>query len=169
MIGREGLTRAVLLEIFGSHGASDPVSYISTGNVGFGLSDGDMPAFTAAVEGSIEAVLGRHEPVYVRDVRWLAGRVAERPFDSAPFDDPHERILSLAPAPPSKRPALPFVSARGDFAVFRIDDTEAYSVSRLVEGTTRSPGGVVERLFGRPVTSRSWNTIERVVGKELGR
>ncbi len=169
MIGREGLTRALLLEIFGSHGAEDPVSYISTGNVGFGLLHTELTAFTAAVERSIEAVLGRHEPIYVRDVPWLADRVAERPFDSAPFDDPHERIVSLALAPSSERPELPLVSERGDFAVFRIDDTEAYSVSRLVEGTTRSPGGVVERLFGQRVTSRSWNTIERVVSSELGR
>lgn len=169
MIGREGLTRAVLLEIFRRNGAEDPVSYISTGNVGFGLPAREVPALSADVERSLEAVIGRQEPVFVRSLGWLADRVDERPFDGAPFENPHERIVSLAPGPPPVVPELPLISERGDFAVFRIDGTEVYSVSRLVDGTTRSPGGVVERLCGRPITSRSWNTIERVVAKELAR
>ena len=67
----------MLLDLFERHGAIDPVSYISTGNVGFAVPTGDLARLVADVEEGIAAVIGRREPVYVRTLTRLveiAGR-----------------------------------------------------------------------------------------------
>ena len=53
--------------------------------------------------------------------------------------------------------------------ILEVDDREVYSITVLVDGRTKAPGGHVERLVSSPVTTRSWNTVRRVVTKELAR
>ena len=55
MIGREGLHREVLLDLFDTAGAGTPRSYISTGNVSFSSPATALADIAASVEEGIEA------------------------------------------------------------------------------------------------------------------
>lgn len=169
MIGREGLTRSVLLGLFEEHGATDPVSYISTGNVGFDCHADELEDVVAGVEGSIAAVLGRDEPLYVRSLARLT-QIAEREhFAGALGESADDRVVTFTRDPADLGVELPWVSDRGDVAILGVDDHEIYSVSIMVDGRTRAPGGIIERMVGARVTTRSWNTIQRVVTWEVAR
>ncbi len=169
MIGREGLTRTVLLGFFEEHGATDPVSYISTGNVGFTCPPGAVDAMVAGVEESIAGVLGRTEPLYVRTLTRLTEIAAGDPFTGPLADAAYERVVTFAHHPVDLPVELPMVTERGDVAILRADDREIYSVSIMVDGRTRGSGGIIERLLGSRVTTRGWNTVQRVVTKELAK
>ena len=169
MIGREGLTRQVLLGFFAHHGATDPVSYISTGNVGFSCHPGRLQRIVAGVEESIPGVLGRGEPLYVRTLTRLAEIAAMEPFAGPLGEVAAERVVTFTLDPVQLSVELPFTSERGDVAILRADEREIYSVSILVGGRTRAPGGIIERLVGERVTTRGWNTVQRVVAKESAR
>lgn len=166
MVGREGLTRAVLLRIVAEHGGEDPVSHLTTGNLAFRYPSRELPTFRRAVEDEIEAILGRREELYIRSVAKLKRMIDSDPFADAPFDNIQERCVSFAR---KKFPAvrLPVFSRRKDHAVFRFEGMQAYSVTRLVDGRTSGPGGTVERLLHGRVTTRSWNTVTKIVRKEL--
>jgi uncharacterized protein (DUF1697 family) len=166
MIGREGMTRQALLGFFVNHGATDPVSYISTGNVGFTCGPSRLNAIVSRVEESIAGVLGRSEPLYVRTLARLAEIAAEDPFAGTLGEVAADRVVTFTQDRVDLSVELPFTSERGDVAILRIGEREIYSVSILVDGRTRGPGGFIERLVGERVTTRSWNTVQRVVAKE---
>jgi uncharacterized protein (DUF1697 family) len=162
MIGREGLHRVVLLDLFEGAGAGTPRSYISTGNVTFSTRPTDLGAITRAVETGIEHIIGRREPVFVRSISYLLELVDSDPFAAAPYPDPYECTASFL-LHPTDLPDLPVESPRGDVSVFAGTNRELFAVNRMVDGRTGGAGGMIEKLLGEPVTTRSWNTVRRVV------
>ncbi len=162
MIGREGLHRTVLLDLFERAGAGAPRSYISTGNVTFAAHRGELDHITRTVEHGIQQIIGRHEPIYVRSIEFLEELVASNPFGASPYPDPYERVV-LFTRDPVEQLELPVESHRADVVVFAATDRELFAVNRLVDGRTSGAGGRIEDLLGARVTSRSWNTVLRIV------
>jgi uncharacterized protein (DUF1697 family) len=168
MIGREGLDRQVLLDLFEKHGATDAVSYISTGNIGFTAAPNDLERLIDDVEASVASVIGRLEPLIVRTLDRLVEIAAGDPFDR-PELEVQDRLVSFTRRPVSLDIDLPVIAEKGDHAILEATGAEVYSVTLEGVGRIRSPGGFVEKLVGDPVTTRSWNTVQRVVSKETGR
>ena len=164
MIGREGLHREVLLDLFDSAGAGTPRSYISTGNVSFSSQVTALPDIAASVEEGIDATIGRSEPIFIRPMSHLADLVADDPFADAPYDDAVERTVSFLPADtdPSHL-ELPLEATSGRVSIFAATTTEILSVGRSVGGRTQGAGGFVERELGCRVTSRAWSTVLSIV------
>lgn len=165
MIGREGLHRTVLLAAVAAASGEDPVSYISTGNVTFDLEPDQLAPFQSNLEHRIAAVIGRNEPVFIRTFAELAELHERNPFEPPPFPNVHERVVTFCPVPVAELVDLPHVTERGDLSIFAAHGCELFSANRLVDGRTRAPGGIIERMLGTRVTTRGWSTIERIVAK----
>lgn len=163
MIGREGLHRHVLLDLFADAGAAAARSYISTGNVSFELSEDQLPGAVTEIESGISKVIGRRTDVFIRRLDELVAMVERSPFDAVPYDDPQESLVIFFRKAVPDTIKLPIESPRGDYVVFDAGPRELFAVGRDVEGRRRSPGGVVERLAGERMTSRAWSTVERIV------
>src|SRR4051794_29681366 len=82
MIGREGLHRDVVLRLLSDAGAANGASHLATGNVTFDAPSREANAIARRFEAGIADVLGRHEPVIIRRLDWLAAFVATEPFSS---------------------------------------------------------------------------------------
>jgi uncharacterized protein (DUF1697 family) len=165
MIGREGLHRTVLLEAVESAGGADPVSYISTGNVTFDLAPAKLRRFRADLEDRIAAVIGRTEPVFIRSFAELAHLHARNPFEPPPFADVHDRVVTFCADPVEGVLELPSTTDRGDVVMFAAAGREVFTVTRLVDGRTGGPGGIIEQLIGARVTTRAWSTVDRIVAR----
>ena len=165
MIGREGLHRDVLLDMFERAGATDPISYITTGNVSFTCEASQLDDIVATVESDLELLLGRPTPLFIRTASELGGLVDRDPFAETPFDDPIAFEVTLVRDRVPDHVDLPLESPRGMWSVFAADDRHIFSVQRRVDGRSQSPGGVIEGLVGEPVTTRSITTLERIVTK----
>ncbi len=166
MIGREGLHRDVLLDLVTAAGGHNPVSYISTGNVSFDVTDDvDLDALVDELERGITDVVGRPTEVFVRRLDELADLHDRQPFSSTPFPEFQDALVIMFRDAVPDRLHLPIESPRGDWVVFDAGPREVFAVNRDVDGRRQSPGGVVERLAGERMTSRAWSTIERIVSK----
>ncbi len=118
MIGREGLHREVLLDMFRRAGATEVVSYISTGNVSFDLPADGLDGPVARVERDLGDLLGRPTPVFVRSLDELSAMHAGDPWQRAPYPDAVERtVIFFRDEVPAALP-VPYESRRGDFSVF---------------------------------------------------
>lgn len=169
MIGREGLHRRVLIEMFERAGAIDAVSYISTGNVSFRSGAGEVPSIVARVERDLERLLGRETPLYVRTIDELRALLADDPFAAAPFDAVYARLVTFFRAAVPERIELPVEAPNGDWSVFARRPRELLSVTRAwPDRQPQDPGGVIQRLAGEPVTTRTIGTIDRIVAKLVG-
>jgi uncharacterized protein (DUF1697 family) len=161
MIGRAGLHRDVLLRIFAGAGAMDPRSHLATGNVSFEWDSGDVTALIEATQVGIERTIGRFEPVFVRSVAVLRSSVASQPFRITPISDVGHRCVTFTES--SARTDLPIVSPREDAYIFDANETDWFSVTRLVEGRGGNVNRMIEKALSCAATTRNWNTIERIV------
>lgn len=168
MIGREGLHRQVLLEIFGRAGGHDARSYISTGNVSFTAPERDVPALVEVVEAGVAEVVGRPTPVYVRRLDELEALIAADPFAESPIARPAERTVAFFRSGVPASIEVPSWSDRGDIAVVATGPREVFCVNQEVDGRLRGPGGWIQRIGGEPVTTRAWSTVNRIVDKLHG-
>lgn len=164
MVGRGGLTREVLLEAFRTSGAEEPISHLATGNVSFHAQRERVTCLAREAEGAIGAVIGRPTPVFVRSLEALQSSVTNSPFASAPIPDPHERCVSFCDCDLTWL-ELPITTTRGDALTFAATPGGAYSVTRVIDGRAGNPGKTLEALLHAPVTTRNWNTVERIVAR----
>lgn len=111
MIGRQGLHREVVLDLFRDAGALDPVSHLATGNVSFRAHPRDLDDIVGHVEEGLEATAGRPKLLYVRRLTHLVAMVDADPFAAAPSHDAPQREVVFVPGrvPPIE---LPFVTRR---------------------------------------------------------
>lgn len=165
MIGREGLHRPVLIEMFEHAGATDVVSHLATGNVSFRVDDDRLDALLVGVEDALERLLGRPTPVFVRSLDALRRLLDAGMFDEPPFPDVRDRIVTFFRDAIPDVLELPVEHPGGDWVVFGRGPAELVSVTRARDDGRHpgAPGGAIERLAGEPVTSRALATLERIV------
>ncbi len=163
MVGRKGLTQAVLLAAFQASGATNARSFLATGNIAFELDDKPINAFLGQVCQYLTNNYGCAEPIFARSLSEVQTLQAQQPFGQVTADDVHERCVTFLPDTPIVLPPLPIYSARKDVAIFAATDREAYSITRLINGRTSSAGRLIENVTRVPVTTRNWNTIEKML------
>ncbi len=163
MQGRDGLHREVLLDAFLDAGATDVVSYITTGNVSFRAPATAIDEIQDAVEARLEEIVGRRTELFVRSRAELDEIRRRDPFHDAPLAGEFERVVTFLPGAPPDDPPLPIRSPGGDVVVFGTGRRELFTVATKVDGQSRGPGGLIERALGQRVTSRAWSTVERIL------
>jgi len=166
MVGRNGLSAEVLRELVAKAGGHDPRSHLATGNLTFSASPELLEVIRAGIEDSVESVLGRREDVFIRSVASLASAVRSDPFAEMMADDVYERCVTFVPAEPRASLSLPMQTPRGDVVLFDCRAGGVLSITRLISGRPGQPGRFLESTLGLRVTTRNWNTIERIVRLE---
>jgi uncharacterized protein (DUF1697 family) len=164
MIGREGLTRDVLVRMFLDAGADAPVSHLATGNVSFGLTGPSAP-MRSAIEAELAKVLGRPEPIFIRTLATLRRDVRNQPFANLAFEDVYERCVTLTDERVDGL-TFPLTNARGDVVVFAAHGRDVYSVTRRIDARAGTPSALLRRRLTRPFSNRNWNTIEHIVRRD---
>ena len=159
MLGREGLHRDVLLRLADEAGGRSAESHLATGNLTFDAAPERLDGVVERLEDGIAAVIGRREPVIVREAAWFRDLVAADPFAAFPGDR-WERAVAFLPLS-----AAPLDPA----AVPRIDGLEAVAVlphELLIAGRrgVRRQGAtyLLPRPWRERATTRSWSTIQRL-------
>jgi uncharacterized protein (DUF1697 family) len=167
MVGRNGLSAEVLRELVAEAGGHDPRSHLATGNLTFSASPELLELIRAGIEKSLESVLGRREEVFIRSVASLASAVRSDPFAEMMADDVYERCVTFVPTEPPVSLSLPMQAPRGDVVLFDCRAGGVLSITRLIGGRPGQPGRFLESTLGLRVTTRNWNTIERIVRLEV--
>jgi uncharacterized protein (DUF1697 family) len=163
-LGRPGSPdRAQFVAAMEDAGAREVVSVLSHGNAAFSASSRMQAVrLMAAACGHLHEACGWNGAVHVRSFSHLARLIDAEPFAAAPADDVHERCVTFLRARVAL-PALPLASTRRDLEVFHASPTEAFSITRLVDGRPGGVNALLERLVKAPLTTRNWNTVLRVV------
>ncbi len=154
-----------LKECFEAAGFSEVKTVLSSGNVVFSA----VPASTASLEAAAEAAmtkrLGRAFPTLVRSADELRALLQSDPYRQVRLPAGSKRVVTLLREAPRSPLSLPIEldGAR----ILRVEERTAFSAY------VRSPRGPVfmtllERTFGRDVTTRTWDTLLRVAKAAAG-
>lgn len=165
-LGRPNCPNRTQLEAaFITAGAEDAASFLSNGTVVFSAgSNSKAVKILSLARHTLQEQCGLKEPAYMRSLAALAELAALDPFAAIVPEQVYERCVSFLHAD-SAMPAAPLESKRRDVEILHFTAAEALSVSRKVGNSPGSPNAFLEQLLGLPVTTRSWNTLLRLLQK----
>jgi uncharacterized protein (DUF1697 family) len=144
---------------FEAAGFTDVRTVLSSGNVVFTARATSGAALERKVEAAMTARLGRTFPTIVREVDALRRLLGSEPYEGFRLARGAKRVVTFLKREPSSTPELPLEldGAR----ILRVDGREAFSA--YVPGP-RGPVfmTLIEKTFGKDVTTRTWETVEKV-------
>ena len=151
-------------EAFVAAGSATASSFLTNGTIVFtaGSNSEAQRVLVNARELLLERC-GLKEPGYIRGMEYLVKLVSLNPFGAVERLSVHECCASFLHPETGSLVHLPMESTRRDIKVLQITDSEVFSVSVRVGRTPGSPNAFLEKALGAPVTTRSWNTVVRLV------
>jgi len=149
-----------LKEAFEAAGFKDVKTILSSGNVVFTAPTTAAASLQRKSETAMTKQLGRSFLTIVRPVDVLAELLESDPYRGFRLATDAKRVVTFLREPPTSTVALP-VEADGA-RILALEGMDAFSAY------VRSPKGpvfmtLIERTFGKDVTTRTWETIAKVV------
>jgi len=134
---------------------------LASGNVVFEAEKENLLLLTKKLEAALAKTFGFPISVLLRPVRDIEKLIKSEPFKGIKVT-PETRlyVTFLSEKPKSlKIPELP----SKDFQILSVTDATVCSVLRLSpEKGTVDLMGAIEKEFGKNVTTRNWNTVEKI-------
>jgi len=138
---------------------------LAGGNVVFETGRKDIGPLGREIESGLEKAFGKRIDVMLRAMQDLKKLQESEPFagiEAAASIRQYVTFLSGKTAPRSIK--IPYSSALGEFRIIRATATEVISVLDLSKGKgTTELMSLIEKEYGSNVTTRSWNTILKVL------
>jgi len=139
---------------------SDVKTVLASGNVVFATRASSDAALAARVEAAIEAGLARSFPVIVRAIDALAEMLDDDPYKAFRVAAGAKRVVTfLKDAPKAKLP-LPIEVDGARILCLRGNEVFTAYVPHPKGPVFMT---LIERTFGKNVTTRTWDTVKKVV------
>lgn len=150
---------AELKKCFESAGFADVRTVLASGNVVFTCASGSESSLERRIEAAMAKHLGRTFTTFVRPISDLRALLTSNPYKGFKVPAGAKRVVTLLRKKPGAKLALP--PEIGGARILCVRGTEAFSA--YVAG----PQGpvfmrVIESTFGEDVTTRTWDTLEKV-------
>jgi uncharacterized protein (DUF1697 family) len=152
---------------FESLGFNNVKSVLASGNILFETAPSDSAALTMKIEQKLKKMFGHEIGVIVRTIEEIQELTDSNPFKKIPITPQTRLYVTFLSEKPGKTFPVPFESPKKDFRIVGVSDTEVLSVLTLSpESQTTDLMSYIEKEFGRKITTRNWNTIVKILGKQ---
>jgi uncharacterized protein (DUF1697 family) len=148
-----------LKKAFEAAGFTDVTTMLSSGNVAFGAPAAPEAALERKAEEAMRKHLGNAFPTIVRSIEALRTILASDPYQDFRLKAGAKRVVTFLRKRPQVPPRLP-IELDGA-CIVRLSEREVFSAY------VPSPRGpvfmvLIEKTFGKEVTTRTWDTIAKV-------
>jgi uncharacterized protein (DUF1697 family) len=151
---------ADLARAFAAAGFSDVRTVLSSGNVVFTAARASDAALERRAEGAMREELGRVFPAIVRPIAALRALLDGDPYRGARVPAGAKRVVTFLRRPPASRIELPVVLHGARIVALR--GKEAFTAYVRTRGVPDFMT-LIERTFGKELTTRTWETVGKVV------
>jgi uncharacterized protein (DUF1697 family) len=152
-----------LRKVFESLGFWNVKTVLASGNVLFEAPCENTAALSKQITGKLKDLLGREITVIVRSVEELRGLEASKPFKGIDLTTGARPIVTFVTDDLRDR-AFSVPLPHEGFRILIISDGAICSVSYDQYGTgTAQSMSIIEKTFGHNVTTRTWDTIIRLL------
>lgn len=145
-------------------------SFLTSGNVLFESPEADVFKLERAAEAALTNVLGFSREVFVRSQADLQAIVDADPFAGRVHENAGKTYLTVTffKAQPQSLPPLPHQPEGKSFELLGMCGGALCSVVDLTTGKTPDLMVYLERQFGKSLTTRTYNTLTRLLQKLAG-
>lgn len=163
--GKVLIKMADLKSAFEDMGFEQVRTILASGNIVFESRRKTSEAIGKEIATGLKCAFGREIGAAVRHVEHLGALATSQPFAGIKVT-PSVRlyVTFLSDARMASTLSLPYASAAKDFRILRATATEVFSVLDVAKGSgTPDAMGIIEKEFGKKVTTRNWNTVLKVL------
>lgn len=160
--GHHKVPMAELQQEFRSLGFTGIKTLLNSGNVIF---EGDP-----VKEESLEIVVADHLshsfgfpiPVMIRKVNDIKNAIKTAPFKDIEVHQDLRLYVTFIKKMQEKTMDFPWIADDGSFQILSVKDRMVYSVLDVSQRKTPDAMNVLEKLFGKEITTRNWNTLLKI-------
>ena len=157
--GHHKVPMAGLRKALESQGCTHVETLLNSGNVIF---DTDSPNVADLLATHLEKTFGFKIPTLVIEAAKIQKAIENNPFDGVKMTpDTRLYVTFVGDAKAFKKP----LNENCDTAAFKIIDRRdgmVFSVVDLKYGKSVAAMAILEKVFGKEITTRNWNTIEKI-------
>ncbi len=137
---------------------------LASGNVIFVSPATSVPLLTKAIESKLKLLTGHEVGVIVRSIEQIKSLADSEPFKKIKVTPQTRLYVTFRSGKASSSLKIPWENKEKDFRILRVTDSEICSVVTLSpEHQSTDAMVVLEKEFGRKVTTRNWNTIQKIL------
>lgn len=153
-----------LKKTFEAIGFTNVKTLLASGNVLFMAPAASESTLVNKIETKLETAFGREIGVLVRKVEALQRLAEDNPFAGIKVTPQTRLYVTFLSEKPKSSLKIPYESPDKGFKIIRANAGEVCTVLTLspTAGTVDLMS-FLEKEFGRKVTTRSWNTIEKIL------
>jgi uncharacterized protein (DUF1697 family) len=162
--GHKPVRMEALEEAFGRIGFRNVKSVLASGNVLFDAPKGSATALVKKIEEELKKTFGHDIRVLIRTIEMLQRLAAALPFKGVSVTPETRLYVTFLSEKPRAGTGRRYKSPDKNFRIIRASGGEVFSVV-VVSPDSRSVDlmGVLEKEYGHNVTTRNWNTINRIL------
>lgn len=133
---------------------------LNSGNVVFDAPSTPLKKLNATLEAQFEKTFGFTSAFVVRPMTEIRKLITLDPFKKITVTKDIRLYVSFLPDTPKSSLKIPYVSPAKDFQILAVTEGEICSVLDLSKGSgTVDAMAVLEKEFGKNMTTRNWNTV----------
>jgi len=153
-----------LKKAFESLGFTNVQTLLASGNVIFQAPPMSASVLTKQLEEKLKKTFGFEISVLIRSIKELQRLDKTKPFAGVKVTPQTRLFVTFLTEKPASSLKIPYVSPGGNFKILRASKREVCSVLTI---TNLRRGmqfmAILDREFGRMITTRSWSTITRIL------
>lgn len=135
---------------------------LASGNVIVDADLSDAAEVKRIVEEALATTFGRPISVIVRPFAGIQQMVAADPFAGIAVTKDTRLYVSFLGAAAKAGIPVPHTTENGSFAILAREGDALFSVLDLAEIGTVDAMAIIEKAWGKDVTTRNWNTVEKI-------
>ncbi|RKS53302.1 uncharacterized protein (DUF1697 family) [Gillisia mitskevichiae] len=138
---------------------------LNSGNIIFNTASTDLKSLEILISEKLENAFGFPIPTIVRKEKTIKQLFDDAPFQKEEITKDIRLYVSFLKNGTIPNIDLPWRSSDNSFRILEIKDRVVISILDLNVSKTPKAMNALETFFGSEITTRNWNTIERVAKK----
>ena len=161
--GNHKVPMADLRNIMTDLGYENVKTILNSGNVVFDCRQTNLPTIEATLEAQLSEAFGFPIPVILRTKNEITDLVRDNPFEKIEMHSDLRLYVSFLKTEPNVSISVPYISDDSSFQILEVRNCDVVSMLDLSKGKTVNGMNDLEKLFGKNITTRNWNTIIKVL------
>lgn len=146
-------------------GFKNIITLLNSGNVIFDAQESSPQKLETEITQHLEKVFQFSIPVLVRTAEDIKKLIKENPFSNIETTKETRLYITYFKEKPVNEIIPPWKSEDHSFQIINVKNKMTYSILDISQCKTPKAMGVLEKMFGKDITTRNWNTIKKIGGK----
>lgn len=160
--GHHKVPMADLKTLLTNLGCDNVKTILNSGNIVFETKKKDNAGLERIIEMALSENFGFPIPVILIPHKQINKLVNEDPFANVEVHKNIRLYVSFLKEPSTTKIKLPYIFNDNSFKIISVKNTIIISVLDIITSNTPKGMEYLEKLFGKNITTRNWNTIEKI-------